>query len=130
MDIVFLDASVLFSAAYRSGAKVAKLWAVREVRLVTSPYAAAEAERNLAESAQRDRLTELLRLVEMAPAAGEQLPEGVSLPDKDAPILQAAIAAGATHLLPSDLRHFGPYFWQIIEGVTILPPAAYLKGKV
>jgi hypothetical protein len=133
MDIVFLDASVLFSAAYRPSAKVLKLWHLPEVaHLISSPYAAAEAARNLSEPDQRNRLDELLQsielLVDMLPYP--PLPEGVELPAKDVPILQAAIGAHASHLLTSDLKHFGRYFWQIIEGVTILPPAVYLKGKV
>jgi hypothetical protein len=38
-------------------------------------------------------------------AAGKhELPEGVSLPEKDVPILLAAIEARATHLLTGDLR--------------------------
>ena len=130
MDIVFLDASVLFSAAYRPEAKFLRLWQMPNVRLVSSPYAVEEARRNLEKPEQRDRLEKLLqsvKLVSTLPA--KPLPEGVKLPSKDAPILLAAIAAQATHLLTSDLKHFGAYFWQIIEGVTILPPAAYLKGK-
>src|SRR5258708_1138101 len=132
MDIVFLDASVLFSAAYRPKAKVLKLWRLPEVaRLISSPYAAAEAARNLSEQEQRYRLDELLQSVELVidTTHRARLPEGVELPQKDVPILQAAISAHASHLLTSDLKHFGEYFWQIIEGVTILPPAVYLKAK-
>jgi len=132
MDIVFLDASVLFSAAYRSKAKLLKLWRLPEVaHLISSPYAAAEAARNLSEPGQRDRLDVLLQSIELviAKLPCPPLPEGIELAQKDVPILQAAIAAHASHLLTSDLKHFGPYFWQIVEGVMILPPAVYLKGK-
>ncbi|MGI8743724.1 MAG: PIN domain-containing protein [Bryobacteraceae bacterium] len=101
-----------------------------DVRLISSPYAAEEARRNLKGADQRDRLEELLQSVKIISALlSDPLPEGVKLPVKDAPILQAAIAAKATHLLTSDLKHFGAYYWQIIEGVTILPPAAYLKKR-
>jgi uncharacterized protein len=51
----------------------------------------------------------------------------VKLPDKDRPILLAAIGAGATHLLTGDFRHFGPYYGERIEGVLILPPGEYLS---
>src|SRR6266571_2827045 len=104
MDAVFLDASVLFSAAYRPKAGFVKLWQLREVRLISSPYAANEAARNLENTAQRDRLNELLQTMELVVAVmpGEPLPEGVELPDKDVPILQAAIAAQASHLLTTD----------------------------
>jgi uncharacterized protein len=133
MDIVFLDASVLFSAAYRPKAKLLKLWRLPEVaRLISSPYATAEAARNLPQPEQRDRLDELLQSIELVieTLPYPPLPEGVELPQKDVPILQAAIAANASHLPTADLKHFGSYFWQIIEGVMILPPAVYLKGKV
>jgi hypothetical protein len=55
------------------------------------------------------------------------LPSAVSLPDKDAPILLAAVAARATHLVTGDLRHFGPFFGKNVAGVTILTPADYLR---
>ena len=130
MDIVFLDASVLFSAAYRSKAMLLRLWRLSPVQLVTSSYASDEAGRNLADSAQRDRLAELLKSVNVTDAISTvPLPAGVDLPAKDAPILQSAIAARASHLLTSDIKHFGRYFWQTIEGVLILPPGAYLKNK-
>ena len=131
MDTVFLDASVLFSAAYRSGALVAKLWGLQSVQLISSAYAVDEANRNLDNDAQRTRLAQLVTPMGIV-AAGviTPLPDWVALPDKDKPILQAAIAGHATHLLTSDVKHFGPYFWQAVEGVTILPPAGYLKGKI
>jgi uncharacterized protein len=129
-DIVFLDASVLFSAAYRHEAKFLKLWRMTDVSLVTSPYAAEETRRNLEKSEQRERLETLLQSVELISAlAGKPLPEGVNLPAKDVPILLAAIAANATHLLTSDLRHFGPYYDRIVEGVLILSPAGYFKTR-
>jgi predicted nucleic acid-binding protein len=46
---VFLDANVLlFSAAWRTGGGLTRLWESASFRLVTSRYAADEAERNLA----------------------------------------------------------------------------------
>jgi uncharacterized protein len=56
-------------------------------------------------------------------------PAGVNLPDKDQPILQAAIVAGATHLLTGDLKHFGQYYGRTFSGVLILPPSQYLQGQ-
>jgi hypothetical protein len=35
----------------------------------------------------------------------------------------------ATHLLTGDIKHFGSLFGVTVEGVLILPPAEYLKGK-
>jgi uncharacterized protein len=48
---------------------------------------------------------------------------------KDAPILLAAIAARATHLITGDVRHFGPYFGKQIEGILVLSPADYLGRR-
>jgi uncharacterized protein len=49
------------------------------------------------------------------------------LPEKDAPILLAAIAADATHLLSGDVRHFGLHFGKTIGGIAILLPEDYLS---
>jgi len=53
------------------------------------------------------------------------LPLDVVLPEKDRPILLAAIRAHATHLLTGDKQHFGPLYGQSISGVLILRPADY-----
>ena len=47
MDRLFLDANILFSAAYRLGAGLLRLWRLREVQLMTSDYALKEAQVNL-----------------------------------------------------------------------------------
>jgi predicted nucleic acid-binding protein len=130
MDIVFLDANVLFSAAYKHDASFLKLWRRKDIRLVSSSYAAGEAQRNLSTQEQRDRLEKLLTSVEMVPAvAPKTLPRGVHLPEKDAPILLGAIAAHATHLLTGDVEHFGPYYGKVIQGVEILSPASYFYNR-
>ena len=49
MDSSFLDANVLFSAAYRSDAGLRKLWRLPGVRIVSSAYAVEEARRNLSQ---------------------------------------------------------------------------------
>src|SRR5262245_55078747 len=100
---VFLDANVLFSAAYREGAGLLKLWELPKVRLMTSAYAAEEARRNLDTVERRGRLERLLEGVAVVSDAPDMpLPRGIQLPEKDAPILRAAMAAGATHLLTGD----------------------------
>jgi hypothetical protein len=135
VDIVFLDANVLFSAAYRAGTGLCRLWELTDVQIVSSEYACTEARVNLAQEAQeRDekiaRLDELLRSVRVVsePLSG-WFPEGVRLPEKDRPILLAALGAGATHLLTGDVKHFGPYFGQRVEAVLIMRPADYLRAR-
>ena len=132
MGSIFLDANVLFSAAYRSDVGLRKLWRLPGVRMVTSAYAVEEARRNLSSVEQRRELDELLRSVEVVSTAAptnHPLFSSVELPDKDRPVLLAAIGVGATHLLTGDFRHFGPLYGESIEGVLILPPGDYLSSK-
>jgi len=134
MDTLFLDANELFSAAYRKNAGVRRLWNLPGVRLTTSAYASEEARRNLKEPEQRADLEELSGSLDVSSAIAEleesPIFEAVNLPDKDRPILLAAINARVTHLVTGDFAHFGPYYGQKIEGVLILPPARYLRGFV
>jgi predicted nucleic acid-binding protein len=129
-DRVFLDANVLFSAAYREGSGLAKLWKLGGVRLITSRYAAEEARRNLTEEAQHRRLADLLRVVEVISEVDPRVTIGDDrLPDKDRPILVAAVSARATHLLTGDITHFGRFFGGKLEGILVLPPGAYLRQR-
>ena len=131
MDRLFLDANVLFSAAYREGAGVTKLWRLPDMLLVTSEYAIEEARRNLPDPEQSQRLERLLAEVERAPAASldPSARQGVELREKDWPILGGALVAGATHLITGDVRDFGRYFGERVLGVTVLPPADYLRSR-
>lgn len=128
MDRLFLDANILFSAAYRQHAGIARLWQFDDVKLMTSPYAAEEARINLTDKDQRERLETLLESVGIVTGISG-LPPGIKLPEKDRPILQAAIQARATHLLTGDKRHFGRYFGKRCGGVLVLPPAQYFQSK-
>ena len=127
MDRLFLDANVLFSAAYKPDSRLLQLWNLKNVTLCSSRYALEEARINLAEEYRRVRLTRLSEAVHLFEAAQRSIPRGTLLPVKDAPILLAAIAAGATHLLTGDVRHFGPYLRKKIEGIAIILPGEYLK---
>ena len=76
MHRLFLDANVLFSAAFRENAPLRWLWKQSGVELLTSAYAITEAERHL-EGDQRVRLSELLKGVRIVPEAsrtGENAP--------------------------------------------------------
>jgi uncharacterized protein len=130
VDLVFLDANILFSAAYRSDAGLKRLWKLPGARLITSAYAVEEARRNLGCPEQREDLEGLLDSVEVvttALPAEHLLYSTLKLPEQDQPILLAAIGAGATHLLTGAFRHFGPYYGERIQGVLILPPGDYLS---
>ena len=128
MHRVFLDANVLFSAAYRPHGGLLQLWRIRGIVLCTSRYALAEARINKEEEGQRVRLLELSTKLELFEGVDQKLPTGIFLPEKDIPIALAAISARATHLLTGDVRHFGPYLGQKIGGVLLLLPADYLES--
>jgi predicted nucleic acid-binding protein len=130
VDRLFLDANVLFSAAYRETAGIQRLWTRPGVRLLTSTYAVDEARRNLSHASQPTRLDTLLEGVDVQ-AAGVLEPSlhgDVDLPEKDWPILSGAVLSEATHLITGDVRDFGPYFGTTILGVLVLPPSDYLRS--
>ncbi len=117
---VFLDANVLFTAAYSPdglSALLIELGAAGRVTLVTSPLAIIEAERNLetkrpaALLALRRGLTGVRVVEEPAPADVELLtpPE---LSSKDRPLLAAAIGAHASHFVTGDVADFGRWMDQ------------------
>lgn len=127
MDRLLLDANVLFSAAYRSDTGLLELWKLKDVVLCSSRYALEEARINLNSEVQRTRLVRLAGKVQLFEAGERGLPHGVALPEKDVPILLAAIEAHATHLLTGDVRHFGSHFNKRVEGILVLPPGEYLR---
>ena len=129
MDRVFLDANVLFSAAYRPGSRLNAFWALTDVTLVTSTYALDEARVNLQELPQRQRLDALVADMEVVTSWDTPIPEDVVLRAKDVPILKAAISSEATHLVTGDKRDFGPYAGKVVGGVLILPPGEYLARR-
>src|SRR5580692_5284368 len=105
---VCLDANILFSCAWREGSGIYRLWERSDLQLVTSPYALKEAESNLA-TKKPDALTRLSSLasrVELSSATAV-VAEGHGLPDKDLPILAAALGADCQYLLTGDITHFG-----------------------
>lgn len=132
MDVLFLDANILFSASYRQDSGLGRLWDLDKIRLVTSSYAVEEARRNLEASEARERLVALLDGMQVVAEPGpgtDPLGTEVDLPAKDLPILRAAVASGATHLITGDLSHFGPHFGRKLAGVLILVPGDYLRSR-
>jgi predicted nucleic acid-binding protein len=131
-ELIFLDANVNFSAAYRPANELRRLWSLPGLTLLTSHYAISEVERNLPSTRHAD-LQFLLQAINLVPTPSpgvRQLPPRLVLPAKDVPIFQAAMAARATHLLTGDKRHFGAYFDQRFEGVLILTPRTHLLSRI
>lgn len=129
MDRLFLDANVLFSAAYQELSRLQTLWRLPDTTLLTSAYAELEARRNLPRADQLLRLEELMSDVAIVPDVVAQLPPGIQLPEKDWPILLAAVHSEATHLITGDNRHFGALFGTSIGGVLVVTPSAYLHAR-
>lgn len=131
MDRVFLDANVLFSAAYRGDSGLLRLWGLRNTALVSSLYAVTEARRNLDTPERIDRLEKLIERIAVfdnAESRGD-IPKGIMIPENDVPVLKAAIGIKATHLISGDQKAFGKYYGKSIKGVSILKPSAYLAEK-
>ena len=127
----FLDANVIFTAAHNpdgNGGALFRLATERQLELVSSRYALEEAARNIAVKfpecvAEFNALVGDLLLVAEPRKAEIQLAVARGLPDKDVPILAAAIRAGASALATGDRRDFGRFYGKIIEGMVVLTPA-------
>jgi len=127
MDRLFLDANVLFSAAYKPDARGRRLWKLEDVTLCSSRYALEEARINLTGDDQWSSVSELASVVQFYESLSRTVPRGITLPEKDEPILLAAMEARADYLLTGDFQHFGRYFGKKIEGILIATPAQYLR---
>jgi uncharacterized protein len=130
LDRVFLDANILYSAAYLELTGLLRLWTLQNVELLSSAHTIEGARRNLTidrpDAVSRlDRMLDLISRVD--PPEGVRLPEGIRLDPKDRPILLAAIHGKADYLLTGDAKHFGHLFKRRIEGVVVLRPAQYFE---
>ena len=131
MDRVFLDANVLVSAALTPRSRLGELWRLTGVRLLASPYVLEEARRNVAGAEASERLAALIGRMAVLPTEPSDfgIDDDPGLPDKDRPVLLAAIAAGADILLTGDMTHFGPCYGHSFAGVTVMLPGDYLRGR-
>jgi len=135
--LLFLDANILFSAAYRDASSAALLFdleAAGRCDLVTSEFAQEEAHRNIGLK-RPERLSALETLtagLAHSPVPSSQMVAVASshgLPDKDAPILAAAMAVDADILVTGDRTHFGHLYGKQTSKLRVLSLAdtlAYL----
>ena len=111
---LFLDANILFTAAYRSDGLSALLFELRRrdlLQLTVSEQAIEEARINL-ELKRPDVLGKFrgfIKLLEVIHTPAK-CPLALNLPEDDLAIFAAALAARATHLITGDKKHFGRYF--------------------
>ncbi len=134
MNRIFLDANVLFTAARNPAGKAALvigLGVKGRWEVVSSSYAAEEARRNIAlkfpqyQSSLKD-LIDSISII--ASGSGADCP--VKLPEKDRPIMEAAIRSRATHLLTGNLRDFGALMNKPRQtaGIAIQTEAEFLSS--
>ena len=126
---IFLDANILFSASKSVGAVHALLHLIvaQKHALIADEYVVAEARRNLsakADAASVKRLDAWLKKIEVAPisfnAAGTI--DIAWLPEKDRPVLAAAIRLKCDALVTGDVTHFGAGFSKPFGGVMLYSP--------
>jgi len=110
---LFLDANVLFTAAHNPSGKAAliiDLCSQKYWEVVSCSFAIDEARRNIIIKCPDclERLDSLLNTVKKVPSgSGRMCP--IPLPQKDRPVLEAAIRCKATYLLTGDIKDFGPF---------------------
>lgn len=132
---IFLDANILFSASKSSGA-------IRELLIRASAaghvlcadeYVVTEARRNLELKAPEtvEYLQTLLKNIELTTIEAQPLPRTLvpDLPDKDRPVLAAAIRLHCSALITGDKSHFGPLYGVTVDGVTVYSPRAFAEAQ-
>ncbi|MDP2810040.1 MAG: PIN domain-containing protein [Rhodocyclaceae bacterium] len=125
---IFLDANILFSAARAAGA-VRQLLALCEAAghaLWADAYVFEEARRNLAANAPNglpvlEAMAARIRIGGLI-ASSALLPDTMVLPEKDRPVLAAAIHHRCDILATGDRTHFGALYGKTIRGVSVLSP--------
>ncbi len=131
---VFLDANILFSAAKSDGAVRRLLDLLIEAghECWADGFVVEEARRNLAakSSGGPAALDRLLSRVQVGPihAPDPALEGALPLPEKDRPVLAAAIRHRCEALVTGDRTHFGRLYGKAIHGVTIHTPRSIAEA--
>lgn len=131
---VFLDANVLFSAAKSNGAIRLLLRRLHSAghTLVADSYVVAEARRNLLAKGPEalGALDEVLMTVELATFRPVHLPQGVAarVPEKDRPIISAAIQLHCNALVTGDRTHFDALHGTVLLGVAVHSPRSLAES--
>jgi uncharacterized protein len=131
---VFLDANVLFSAAKSHGAvrELMRLMLAAGHVLVADGYVVAEARRNLEAKGPHalGALDEILSATEVARYLPARLPTDLRnrVPEKDRPVLAAALRLRCDALVTGDRTHFGPLYGTVQRGVAIHSPRSLAES--
>ncbi len=131
MERLFLDANVLFSAAWRCGGLVRALFELDDVERVTSPAVVQEAHAALARFSAADGLAVILLKVAVVDSASYgAIPAGAHrLAEKDLHVLAAALGCGATHLITGDVKHFGSLMGRADFPIRVMVPRQYIDQR-
>jgi predicted nucleic acid-binding protein len=125
---IFLDANILFSAAKSAGAVRELLARARAAGriLYADEYVVAEARRNLQAKAPAAMAAfeTLLTQIRIAAFQANDLAPDVAgrLPEKDRPVLAAAIRLKCDALVTGDRTHFGALYGRSVSNVAIHSP--------
>jgi uncharacterized protein len=131
---IFLDANVLFSATKSDGIvrQVLDLLIETGYECWADGFVAEEARRNLAAKfpAGLPALGKLLSRLHIGPihAPDPALEDALPLPEKDRPVLAAAIRHRCEALVTGDRTHFGRFYGKAIHGVTIYSPRSIAEA--
>jgi hypothetical protein len=132
---IFLDANILFSAAKSDGAiryLIGRLLAAGH-SCWADEYVVAEARRNLslkfAEAlGDFEALLRKLKTAHARAPAAVQWPSLDWLPEKDRPVLLAAVRLRCDALLTGDRRHFGAGYGKVFNGVAVHSPRSLAEA--
>lgn len=131
---IFLDANILFSASKSAGA-VRQLLAWADAQghtLCADAYVVVEAERNLALKAPEGLpiLAAIVARVEVRRHDPTPAPDEIAalLPEKDRPVLAAAVRLGCDALVTGDRTHFGALYGRSLLGVTVHSPRSLAEA--
>ncbi len=129
---IFLDANILFSAAKSDGAirQLLKNLTRTKHTLVADTYVQAEASRNIAAKADAQAIRDLDALLSQIETSAVQFAQLLPtlqaavqwLPEKDRPVLLAAMGLACDVLVTGDSTHFGPGYGRRFEGVLVCSP--------
>lgn len=131
---IFLDANVLFSATKSDGIVRRLLDLLIEAghECWADGFVAEEARRNLAAKFPDGLpvLETLLSRLHTGPihTPDPALEDGLPLPEKDRPVLAAAIRHRCEALVTGDRTHFGRLYGKAIHGVTIHSPRSIAEA--
>lgn len=126
---IFLDANILFSAAKSAGAvrQLLEMLVSHKHVLCADAYVVTEARRNLSAKASAESLQvldKLLAQIEVSATGIVGFDKNMAswLPEKDRPVLVAAINLKCDALVTGDVKHFGVGFGKSFSGVVIYSP--------